>query len=333
MDMSPVAKTWMENPPAEIPVDQSTPKRFGRVPTQVEASGASAPEPSVPEPSVAEPSVPEPSPTEPPLEKSGSVEVVDVEGGMDNTAKDVGEGDQKTGDEDLFHANEVVTRKDQFDERNALNAEAKKRSKETEGGEGLDDEEGDEEPKPKTRSKGGKTKAEKQKAAREKAKAKKAAKAEKEKQKKKAAAEKKRLQKKQRPQRSRLPKKPRPQRPRPKQLQRKARMQDQSAEKTRRPKMKKANLCLKAMKKFLPLPPLPCLSRILPMTDLLWRPLLPRFLWTQRLPATRQFMEVMVMMKLVVKQVGESPLPAGIALSDQTLQPALTRSRTISICT
>ena len=205
MDMSPVAKTWMENPPAEIPVDQSTPKRFGRVPTQVEASGASAPEPSVPEPSVAEPSVPEPSvaepsvpepsPTEPPLEKSGSVEVVDVEGGMDNTAKDVGEGDQKTGDEDLFHANEVVTRKDQFDERNALNAEAKKRSKETEGGEGLDDEEGDEEPKPKTRSKGGKTKAEKQKAAREKAKAKKAAKAEKEKQKKKAAAEKKKAAK------------------------------------------------------------------------------------------------------------------------------------------
>ena len=93
--------------------------------------------------------------------------------------------------------------------------------------------------------------------------------------------------------------------------------------------MKKANLFLKAMKKFLPLPPLPCLSRILPMTDLLWRPLL----MTQRLPATRQFMEVMVMMKLVVKQVGESPLPAGIALSDQTLQPALTRSRTISICT
>eukprot|EP00435_Cladocopium_sp_Y103_P070850 s275_g36.t1 len=192
IEMSAVAKTWMENPPAEIPVDPSTPKRFGRVPTQVEASLG-----SVPEPSVAEPSVPEPSRPKPPLEKSGSVEVVDVEGGTDNTAKDVGEGDQKTGDEDLFHATEVVTRKDQFDERDALNAEAKKRSKKADGEDSEDGEGDDEKPKPKARSKRAKaTQArEKQRAAREKAKAKKAAKALKDKEKKKAAAEKKKAAK------------------------------------------------------------------------------------------------------------------------------------------
>jgi len=50
LDMSPIAKEWKENPPLEIPIDSSTPKRFaGRLPsTRVLGDADSEPGPSQP---------------------------------------------------------------------------------------------------------------------------------------------------------------------------------------------------------------------------------------------------------------------------------------------
>lgn len=125
-DMSPIVKEWRANPPAEIPLDPSEPKRFAKPALSEETmalGGASSAS-----------SVDVGSETPKDVSKVKQVipdEVAVVEASPDNMSAEppvaCDKGDAPTGDEDLFHANaDPVTRKQQFAERDALKKEMKK---------------------------------------------------------------------------------------------------------------------------------------------------------------------------------------------------------------
>ena len=124
-DMSPIAKEWQANPPAEIPLDQSEPKRFAR-PALSDETVALGGAPSASSVGVA---------SETPkhadeVEQMITDKVMVVEGSSDKLPEEplvaCDKGEAHTGDEDLFHAKaEPVTRKEQFAERDALRREKK----------------------------------------------------------------------------------------------------------------------------------------------------------------------------------------------------------------
>lgn len=110
MDMSPIAKAWQQNPPPEVPMDSQPPKRFARPVSSVEifADPSASLHDSGPEAktSIGEeekgkdgcPSQDPPKSTPPPASAT-----------------------------DLFHANEMVTRQEQFAEKEALEKENRKK--------------------------------------------------------------------------------------------------------------------------------------------------------------------------------------------------------------
>ena len=122
LDMSPIAKEWKENPPLEIPIDSSTPKRFaGRLPsTRVLGDADSEPGPS--QPSGSKAAVVDDTAT------VGEDQGADVcpEGDEPLVCGD-GPGDKSPVPDDLFHSTAVVTRKSQYQERDDLENEKKRK--------------------------------------------------------------------------------------------------------------------------------------------------------------------------------------------------------------
>ena len=110
MDMSPIAKAWQQNPPPEVPMDSQPPKRFARPISSVEI---------FPDPSAS-------------LHDSGpeaKTSIGEEEKGKDgcpsqDPAKSTPPPASAT---DLFHANEMVTRQEQFAEKEALEKESRKK--------------------------------------------------------------------------------------------------------------------------------------------------------------------------------------------------------------
>ena len=106
MDMSPVAKAWQQNPPPEVPLDSQPPKRFARPISSVEIFA----DPSASSPGIGK-------------EEKGSEKGEDGCPSQD-PPKSTPPPAPAT---DLFHANEMVTRQEQFAEKEALEKESRKK--------------------------------------------------------------------------------------------------------------------------------------------------------------------------------------------------------------
>ena len=132
VEMSPIAKKWKENPPMEIPVDPSTPKRFaGRLPsTRILGDDDSAPGHSEP---------PQPSGSNANVIGDAAAAMGEDQGGDVRPGGDEplvcgdGPGDKPPEPEDLFHSLAVVTRKSQYQERDDLENEKKRKMGTSEG--------------------------------------------------------------------------------------------------------------------------------------------------------------------------------------------------------